>query len=96
MRCSRPRNPDMAVFQRLAKDFQRLARELRELVEEQDASVSQRNFTRDRSRSAAQEAYGRHSVVWSSEWAPSHETLSALFHPGNGMDTRYFQRLFYA
>ena len=64
----RTRHSDHTALQRLAQDFERATVELGKLIEKQHAVVSERDFTRTRLRSAADERYGRGRVMRTAVW----------------------------
>ena len=87
----RARDPDLALFERLAQRFEHVAAELGQLVEEQHAAVRERDLARAQRSAAAAHARVRRAVVWRAEHR-SVEQARAPERPGRAVDARRFER----
>ena len=73
-RVERPRDGDVAFFQRLPQHFQAAAIELGQLVEEENAMVSQADLARRGRTAAADHAGVTDGVMWRTERPLSHQS----------------------
>jgi len=92
-RALRPADHHRAVLQRLAQHFQAILAELGQLVEEQHAAVRQRDLTRARPASPADEPGVRDGVVRGAEGALAHQRRFGGQQAGHGVDLGRLQRL---
>ncbi len=84
------------VLERLPHDFQNIARKLRKFVEEQDAVVRQRDFSRAWNAAAAREPRVRNRVMRRTKRPPRHQRVSRRQQPGHGIHAGDVQRLIHA
>src|SRR5262245_26262182 len=88
-----PGYQDDAVLEWLPKGLQHRTRELRQLVQEEDAAVGQRDLSRPRTRSAADDRGRRGAVVRGAEGWHGEKRAAGRECPRHRMDARDLERL---